>query len=119
MINGILLSLGLSLVLTLVLELGFFLIVKAGTRNYDKKDLLLVVMVNILTNPAVVLLYWLATLYTDLNRVIILAPLEVLAVLVEGYVYSKYGRTFKHPYIFSVAANVFSFGMGILIQIII
>ena len=116
MSKKILLSLALSLALTLVLEVGFFLVVRSIKGKHDKKDLLLAVMVNILTNPAVVLLYWLAVLYTDLNRVIIV-PLELLAVLVEGYLYKKHGRFFKHPYLFSVAANAFSFGTGLFLQL--
>jgi len=115
----IIFSLAISLALTLVLETGFFLIIMSIKGRHDKKDTALVVMVNILTNPAVVLLYWLATLYTSINYVIILAPLEISAVFIEGYIYKEHGRYFKHPYIFSIAANAFSFGMGVIIQIII
>lgn len=105
-------ALAFSLILTLVLETGFFLL--SGKRG--KKDLLLTVMVNILTNPAVVLLYWFAALYTDLNHAIIKIPLEVFAVLTEGYYYKKYGQEFKHPYLFSISANAFSFIIGVVIQ---
>lgn len=104
-------SLAISLALTLVLETGFFLVL--GKR--DKKDLLLLVMVNILTNPLVVLLYWLTVLHREVNSVIII-PLEVFAVLTEGFYYRKYGLHFKHPYLFSLAANAFSFGAGLLIE---
>ena len=111
--NGVILaSLAVSLVLTLALESGFFFI--AGKRNL--KDLLLVVMVNILTNPAVVLIYWLGVLYTGLHRAAITIPLELLAVLAEGRCYQKYGNDFKRPYLFSIAANAFSFGNGVIIQ---
>jgi len=119
MSNDIIISLIVSLALTLILEVGFFLIVRSIKGKHDKKDLALVVMVNILTNPAVVLLYWLAILYTDINYAIIIAPLEISAVFIEGYIYKKRGRYFKHPYIFSIAANAFSFGIGVLTQIII
>ena len=111
--NRILLtSLALSLSLTLVLEILFFLI----TGKKDKKDMLLVMMVNILTNPVVVLVYWMALLYTDWNKAFIIVPLELFAVLTEGYYYSRYGHRFTHPYIFSLAANAFSYGIGVLIQ---
>ena len=119
MINDILISLVISLVLTLVFEMSFFFIVRAVTRKFDKKDLLLIMMANVITNPVVVLSYWLVTLYTNWNGVIVIAALEIVAVLVEGHIYDKYGRTFKHPYIFSITANAFSFGVGMLIQIII
>jgi len=122
-------SLGLSLALTIVLETGFFLLIGLVTRvkphcswsplcqgKRDKKDILLVVLVNVFTNPIVVLLYWLAVLYTDWNSIIILIPLELFAVLAEGCLYKKYGRGFRCPYLFSLAANIFSFGLGLLIQ---
>jgi hypothetical protein len=101
--------------MTLVLETGFFLVI--GKRN--KKDLLLVVMVNILTNPVVVLIYWLAVLRAWWNSILVLVPLEIVAVLVEGCYYKKYGNSFKRPYLFSLAANTFSYGAGVLIQLLI
>lgn len=107
-----LVALAISLVSTLVLEIGFFFIV--GKRN--KKDLLLVVLVNVLTNPVVVLLYWLAVLYTDWNKTIVKIPLELFAILTEGYYYMKYGQSFKRPFIFSLAANAFSLSISILLQ---
>ena len=118
MSKDIVISLIFSLILTLLLEAVFFLVVRSIEGKHDKKDLLLVVMVNILTNPAVVLLYWLVILYTNINYIIILAPLEIFAVLTEGYIYKKNGRIFKHPYLFSIAANSFSFGTGLLLQLL-
>jgi len=111
--NGELLTaLAVSLILTVILEAGFFLL--AGKRN--EKDLFLTVMANIITNPAVVLLYWLAAAYTDWNLILVKIPLELSAVLTEGYYYRKYGQDFKHPYLFSVSANAFSFIAGAVIQ---
>ena len=105
-------SLAISLVSTLILEVGFFLAM--GKRN--KKDLLLVLMVNVITNPVVVLSFWLVTIYTDWNIIFALIPLEIFAVLTEGYYYKKYGREFRRPYLFSLGANVFSYGTGLIIQ---
>ena len=111
--NGtVLTSLALSLVLTLALETGFFLLI--GKRN--RKDLLLLLLVNVITNPVVVLSYWLVVLYTYWNTRIILIPLELLAILIEGYYFKKYGNDFRRPLLFSLAANAFSFGVGVLIQ---
>ena len=114
MIAALIESLAISLALTLALETVFYLLF--GKRN--KKDLLLVALVNILTNPAVVLIYWLAVLRAGWNSVIVTIPLEALAILTEGYYYKKYSADFKRPYLFSLAANVFSYGTGVLIQII-
>ena len=105
-------ALALSLFLTIVFEAGFFLLV--GKR--DKKDLLLLVMINIVTNPIVVSLYWIAVLYGNFGRVAVLIPLELFAVFTEGFYYKKYGRNFRRPYLFSAAANAFSFGAGELLQ---
>ena len=74
--NGLLSALAFSLVLTLVLETGFFLLV----RKRNKKDLLLVVLSNVITNPVVVLSYWLIVFYSELNPAIVIAVLELSAV---------------------------------------
>ena len=87
----LLIALALSLAMTLVLECAFFF----ATGKRDKKDLLLVVMANILTNPPVVLLYSLSMMYTGWERAFIVIPLEAAAVLTEGYCYKKYGCNFK------------------------
>ena len=114
MISTIVASLALSLALTLALETGFFF----STGKRDRKDAVLVVMVNIITNPVVVLTYWLAFLYTNWNVFAVLIVLEIFAVLTEGYYYRKYGRGFRRPYLFSLGANAFSYGVGVLIQFV-
>lgn len=112
MSSALLGSLVLSLSLTLALETGFFLL--AGKRN--KKDLLLLLLVNVLTNPVVVLSSWLVVLYTDWDVRMMLIPLELFAILTEGYYYKKYGHGFHRPYLFSIASNMFSFWVGVLMQ---
>ena len=111
---SLLIALAISLGLTLVFETGFFLV--TGKRN--KKDLLLVILVNTLTNPVIVLLYWLAYFNANWNTTITKIPLEIFAVLTEGYLYKKYAQSIKRPFLFSLAANTVSFTMGILIQMI-
>jgi len=113
-IRTILISLALSLVLTIVLETAFFLL--AGKR--DRKDLLLLMLVNIITNPIVVLLHWIAVAYTNWNIVFVIVLLELFAILTEGYYYKKHGRDLHHPYLFSTAANMFSFSTGVVIQML-
>jgi len=110
----LLFALALSLILTLFFEVCFFL---AVTKR-NTKDLLLVVLVNVLTNPVVVLIYWLVVLYTGMNRTLIKIPLELFAFLIEGFYYKKYGQQFARPFLFSLAANVFSFTMGLPLQLI-
>ena len=105
-------SLAISLLLTLALEAGFFFLV--GKRH--KKDLLLLVLVNILTNPLVVLTFLLLELYTQWSSYLVLIPLELFAVLTEGHFYKRYGADFRRPFLFSLAANAFSFLTGFLFQ---
>ena len=76
-------------------------------------------MANILTNPAVVLLYWLAFYYTSWNKTLVMIALELVAILVEWWYYKKYGEGFKRPFLFSVTANVISFTAGLLLQLIL
>jgi hypothetical protein len=108
----ILATLGISLGLTLLLEGLIALVV--GVR--DKKDLLLVCLVNVLTNPAVVLCYHLNSAYIGINQVLVKLILEALAVLTEGLYYRKYASGIRHPFWFSVLANGFSFGVGLLLN---
>jgi len=122
MIEELSVALVLSLIMTLVLETGFFLLAvellqgKLFTGKRNKKDLMLVIMVNIITNPVVVLVYWLIYIYTEWNIVIVVVLLEIMAVLTEGYYFKRYGRTFKHPFVFSLAVNAFSYSAGVVIQ---
>ena len=112
--RNIITSLALSLLLTIVFEAIVFLLAK----KRDKKDFALLILVNVLTNPAVVLLHRLSIVYTSLNSRAILVLLELFAIVTEGYCYKKYGRTFKQPYAFSVTANMFSYWTGVLLQFI-
>jgi len=108
----ILAALGISLGLTLLLE-GLIALV-AGVR--DKKDLLLVCLVNVLTNPAVVLCYYLNSAYIGMNPIMVKVILEALAVLTEGMYYKKYSSGMSHPFWFSILANGVSFGAGLLLN---
>lgn len=100
---------GISLLLTLVLELPIILLFKAR-----KKDLLLFLLVNILTNPAVVLL----SMLTGDNRIIQLL-LEIVVIYVEGWYYKKYAENMRHCFGCSFCANGFSYGMGVLLNFLL
>jgi hypothetical protein len=113
MVSDLVKSLVVSLAFTLAAELLFALLL--GKRG---KDLALVSLVNILTNPPVVLLYFLASAYTALSPALLKASLEIAAVLVEAFCYRKYGGNFRRPLLFSLGANAFSFGLGELIVLI-
>lgn len=108
-----LMRLGLSLALTLGIELGFAL--SKGLRN--KKDLLLVGLVNLLTNPVVVLAYSLCRAATNWPRLAIELPLELMAFLVEALLYRAYAPRIIHPFRFSLCANGLSYGVGLLFNL--
>ncbi len=112
MVQWLLSSLGISLGLTLVLEEGFALL--CGIRH--RKDLLLVCLVNIVTNPVVVLCYHVTGIYTSWSPLLVTAILEVSAFIVEGLHYKAYAVSIGHPFRFSAFANAFSFGIGLMIN---
>ncbi len=107
-----LVSLGTSLALTLLFELGFAL--AAGRRG---RALLYVTLANFLTNPAVVLCAGAWRLYRLPLYAVAVAALEAAAVLTEGLVYRKSGL-FSRPFRFSLAANALSFFLGLLLNYI-
>lgn len=102
----------ISLGMTLILELAFCL----AFRIRSTHDLGLVVLVNILTNPPVVLLNYILSRKTELPQVLIVAILELAAVLIEGLYYKRYAKEVKRPFLFSLGANAFSFFAGMIIQ---
>jgi len=102
--------LAMSLISTIVLELLIALV--EGVRN--KMDILLVVLVNILTNPFVVSVYYITLYYTRLNRILIVLLLEVSAVVVEWICYRYAGDKIKRPFLLSLSANCFSYFTGLI-----
>ena len=100
-------SLTVSLALTLVLELAFALV--WGVR---KKGLLLVGLMNLLTNPAVVTLHYLFSHRLGYSTVLLVILLEAAAILVEGLCCRG---MIKRPWLFALLINLFSYGMGELL----
>lgn len=103
--NGLLNVFILSLFLTLLFELSV-----AAVFKVKGKDLLLLVLVNILTNPAAVLFSVLTG-----NRIIIQLFIEAVVILTEGWYYKKYS-SIKKGFLFSVVANVVSYGLGLILN---
>jgi len=99
-----------SLSLTLILELGFALC--WGLRQ--KHDFTVVILVNILTNPVVVLLY-----HTVPHAKDFVLFLELGAVLVEAFCYHFCSVTLRKPVLFSMCANLFSYGTGCVINLLV
>lgn len=97
-----------SLALTLVLEEGFALV--WGLRG--KRELGLVALMNCLTNPTVVLLYYTATGLWHWSGLPVALVLEAAAVAVEWRCCRAYSQQVKRPFSFALAINLFSYGAG-------
>ncbi|MDR1421637.1 MAG: hypothetical protein LBI64_02080 [Coriobacteriales bacterium] len=124
MTTNIFVALVVSLFLTLIFETGFYLLVarllsyKPLIEQFSRKDLILVLCVNIITNPVVVLLYWIAAAYLPITPIFALIVLELSAIAVEGYYYQRYGSGFVRPYLFAFIVNALSCGFGVLLSLL-
>lgn len=92
-----------------MLELGLALLWGAGRR-----DLPLVALANVLTNPVAVLFHALAALFFPAALLPVTLALEAGAVLVEGRLFATRGGI-RFPWGFALCANLFSFSVGLLI----
>ena len=106
----------ISLVCTIIIECFIALIM-----GYRKKDLLNVLLVNILTNPLVSSITIYFNYYYGLKgRIVSLIILELLTLFVEGFIYYKYLKKRKiNGYLLSLILNVSSYLLGLLINEII
>lgn len=110
---------GISLALTMVTELAIAFLFGLRTRE----NVLLVVLVNVLTNPAAVLCNWLCRLYLPYyNRVPVQLVIEAAVVIVEAFVYCCFARDgqrqIKRPVILALTANGCSWLLGVLIGVL-
>ncbi len=106
------LAFGGALLLTIVIEGGLYLLL----FGRKAEDLRLVIAVNLITNPALNLLLWLAAAFMTLNTVIITIVLELVVVVFEGWCYRRFARELHHPFLFSLAANACSLSLGWALQ---
>ena len=106
----------ISLSITLVVELGIAFILK-----YRKKDLLNVFLVNILTNPLLNSMIVTINYYYGLRaRNISLIILEIMIVIIEGFIYHKTLERRKiNGFLLSLLLNVSSYVIGLLLNEII
>lgn len=107
---ALLLSLAISLILTLLLELAF-----AWFWGVRGKGLGLVALMNILTNPAVVMLHFLCTAVLGWSELLPVLLLETAAIVAEGFCCRG---MIRKPWAFAVCINLFSYFAGELLQLI-
>lgn len=98
--------------LTVIAELIF----AAICRVWDRQDLLLVVLVNVVTNPWVVFLFALSAEFDWEDYALL--PLEIAAVVTEAVFYRRYSATIRHPWLFATGANLFSVGVGYVVALL-
>ncbi len=101
----------ISLLLTLLIECIFAFV--WGIRR--KKAFLLVTLVNIVTNPAAVLTYWLYGMYCGKALPAVQMGIEIVVVIVEALIYRSFAKEesfgLKRPVWFAVLANGLSWGI--------
>lgn len=101
---------------TIVIELIMSLLL--GIRN--KKDILNVILVNIMTNPLVVSILMYITYNRLFNTTISIIILEILVILTEGFTYKKVLTFDKiNPYVLSLILNISSYFISGLLNNII
>lgn len=107
-----------SLELTVVFEILFAFAAGAFDSNTRTgKSLFINLLANVLTNPMVCSLYYLAKYGFGLSGAhiwAVTAVLEISAVLAEWRVY-KACTDIKRPFLFSLCANCFSYFTGLLL----
>lgn len=113
------LDLILTLLISLGLTLGFELIFCLVFKVRGAHDLILVVLVNFLTNPPVVLTHNILERSSSFSPLLIVLLLETAVIVIEGICYKYYSKNIKHPFGISLGANAFSYLSGLLILSII
>ena len=106
-----LLILSYCLILTVAVELLIGLAWRVSNR-----DLLLIVLVNILTNPAV---NYVVMLLGNRRNVLWIILLEAAVVLTESFCYRKRGENIHRTFLFSLAANSASYLCGLILTAVI
>ena len=106
----------ISLAITIIIECSIGVLF-----GYRKKDLINILLVNILTNPLLNSIVVAVNYYYGLMwRNIVLAVLEISVVFIEGMIYQKYLEKRKiNGYLLAFILNVSSFFLGMIINEII
>lgn len=105
---------GISLILTIAIESAVIFLL--GYRSVSVS--LLVILVNILTNPPAVLFHWLGSMYLqDVPDLWIQIAIEIVVVFTEALIYQSFSKKkqwpLKKPALISILANLCSWGAGI------
>ena len=103
-----------SLGATFVLETLVMILI----GEHSKKNLLLLVLINILTNPMAVYLSYVGRLLLGLSEILIQLPIEIGVILVESGIYTWFSKDenwkIKRPILLGILTNVFSWSIGLM-----
>lgn len=106
-------------------SLGLTIIIECSVARVwglkSRKEMLLVLLVNILTNPAAVFCVWICNGYLGSDfSFLYQCIVEFVVVVVEGKVYSGFakeeGWNIKKPVQFSIIVNMISWLSGVVLQ---
>ena len=117
MTRYILLILGISLILTLIIELLVTFIMGVRSKHGAK----LIVLINVITNPVAVLLCWLADMYVPFGwELMAFILIELTVVFAEARILQLFANAkeyrIKHPVKLAITANLTSCLLGIVIN---
>ena len=97
-----------SLFLTLLLELPF-----AWLWGAKKRDLLIVLLMNVLTNPLVVLWYYSTW---ELGYLACTVLPELAAIVTEAQILRQFTEDTPYPAALGIFINLFSYSAGVMIN---
>lgn len=101
-----------SLIITALIE-----VLLAFILSKRKRDLINVILANMITNPLVVTIPIYFGLISGVRYSnISLLLLELITVLIEGLLYKKYNSNRVNPWVLSTILNISSFCLGSLIN---
>ncbi len=106
---------GISLGLTLVIELLIAFLMKVRGRT----EFLIAALVNVLTNPLVVLIVYYTMFRAPALRWPVEILLEILVIPAEGLLYraaKKSGFHFSRPFLLALVCNLSSYGFGLALN---
>lgn len=103
-----------SLGMTIVLEALVMIVL----GEHSKKNMLLLLLINIFTNPMAVYLAYVGNYLTRLSDVVIQLPIEIFVILVEVGIYKWFSKDenwyIKKPIWLGVLANIVSWSIGLM-----
>ncbi len=103
-----------SLGMTIVLEA----LVMIGLGEHSKKNMLLLLLINIFTNPMAVYLSYVGNYLIRLPNILIQVPIEIFVILVEVGIYKWFSKdenwNIKKPILLGTLANIISWSVGLM-----